>query len=73
MTQQPAGWYPDSQMANTQRYWDGARWTEQVAPAVPTDAAERTAEATSGLLNVVLIVVALGIAVFAMWAVGNLL
>lgn len=28
----PPGWYPDSQMAGTQRYWDGARWTEQVAP-----------------------------------------
>ncbi|WP_299087985.1 Ltp family lipoprotein [uncultured Microbacterium sp.] len=26
----PAGWYPDPQNASTQRYWDGARWTEQV-------------------------------------------
>lgn len=28
------GWYPDPQMANTQRYWDGGRWTEHVAPFV---------------------------------------
>ncbi|WP_418059863.1 DUF2510 domain-containing protein [Pimelobacter simplex] len=26
------GWYPDPQMTNTQRYWDGGRWTEHVAP-----------------------------------------
>lgn len=27
------GWYPDPQMADTVRYWDGSRWTEHVAPA----------------------------------------
>lgn len=26
------GWYPDPNMAATQRYWDGERWTEHVAP-----------------------------------------
>lgn len=30
----PAGWYPDPQGApRLLRYWDGARWTEQTAPA----------------------------------------
>ncbi len=29
----PAGWYPDPHDATAQRYWDGARWTEQVARA----------------------------------------
>ncbi len=29
----PAGWYPDPTMVNTQRYWDGAAWTEHVQPA----------------------------------------
>lgn len=29
----PAGWYPDPEMPGTQRYWDGARWSEHVAPA----------------------------------------
>ena len=28
----PPGWYPDPKMAGTQRYWDGARWTEHAAP-----------------------------------------
>ncbi|WP_436793401.1 DUF2510 domain-containing protein [Actinospongicola halichondriae] len=26
------GWYPDTSMTGTQRYWDGVRWTEHVAP-----------------------------------------
>lgn len=30
-----AGWYPDPQMAGTQRYWDGQQWTGHVAPAGP--------------------------------------
>jgi hypothetical protein len=35
----PAGWYPDPELVNTRRYWDGERWTEhrQEAPA-PTPA-----------------------------------
>jgi len=28
----PAGWYPHPSMANTQRYWDGERWTDHIAP-----------------------------------------
>lgn len=28
----PAGWYPDPSQPHTQRYWDGATWTEQRAP-----------------------------------------
>lgn len=27
----PAGWYPDPHDAATQRFWDGARWTEHIA------------------------------------------
>lgn len=29
----PAGWYPDPDVADQQRYWDGADWTEHTAPA----------------------------------------
>lgn len=29
----PPGWYPDPKMVGTQRYWDGAQWTEHAAPA----------------------------------------
>jgi hypothetical protein len=27
------GWYPHPSMADTQRYWDGEKWTDNVAPA----------------------------------------
>lgn len=29
-----AGWYPHPVMADTLRYWDGEKWTDQVAPAI---------------------------------------
>ncbi|MFZ2239824.1 MAG: DUF2510 domain-containing protein [Gordonia amarae] len=28
----PAGWYPDPQNVQLQRYWDGGQWTEHTAP-----------------------------------------
>ena len=28
----PSGWYPDSNSPGTERYWDGAQWTEQSRP-----------------------------------------
>ncbi len=28
---QPAGWYPDPQVAGTMRYWDGGAWSEHTA------------------------------------------
>ena len=27
----PAGWYPDPMARHEYRYWDGARWTDEVA------------------------------------------
>jgi formate hydrogenlyase subunit 3/multisubunit Na+/H+ antiporter MnhD subunit len=32
-TGQPAGWYPDPNAANLQRYWDGSQWTQHTNPA----------------------------------------
>lgn len=29
----PAGWYPDENLADSLRYWDGNSWTEHRAPA----------------------------------------
>lgn len=31
-----AGWYPHPSMAATQRYWDGEKWTDHIAPASET-------------------------------------
>lgn len=36
-TETPAGWYPHPTMAGTQRYWDGASWTDNIAPVHPPD------------------------------------
>ena len=34
----PAGWYPDPDDPNTQRYFDGSAWTQQTMPAAsPSD------------------------------------
>lgn len=31
----PPGWYPDPDGANTQRYFDGTKWTDHLAPSNP--------------------------------------
>lgn len=33
----PAGWYPDPENSTRQRYWDGAAWTQNVAPTSPSE------------------------------------
>lgn len=41
MQSAPAGWYPDPEDPTQQRYWDGAAWTQNVAPTSPTGDALR--------------------------------
>ena len=58
MSSTPAGWYPDSTGRHQYRYWDGTRWTDDVAnngvasrdPVSETTIADHksTAQATSG-------------------------
>src|SRR5690242_19350464 len=31
----PAGWYEDPDGTGQQRYWDGSKWTDQLAPPPP--------------------------------------
>jgi hypothetical protein len=57
-----AGWYPDSQMAGTQRYWDGSSWTDHVAPLpaqAPHAAASGAPGGDSGNLTTVGVVLAI--------------
>jgi Protein of unknown function (DUF2510) len=37
----PAGWYPDPQQPDHQRYWDGSEWTEHFDPQTLVDATFR--------------------------------
>jgi hypothetical protein len=51
--QPPAGWYPDPQDAQQQRYWDGATWTGHTAAAAeavatPTGTAPQGAAIPTG-------------------------
>lgn len=48
----PAGWYADPQMPTRWRWWDGAKWTENVSggdPAVLTGADYLVVRASAGL------------------------
>lgn len=60
----PAGWYPDPTQAHTQRYWDGAAWTEQRAPLQPPAAADESLSIPVSALVVLSGIIAAGVAVF---------
>jgi hypothetical protein len=45
------GWYPDPTAPNQQRYWDGAAWSEQIAPLPPPPAPLAVAPASSQTQN----------------------
>jgi hypothetical protein len=58
----PAGWYPDPEQAQTQRYWNGSEWTDQRAPlAAPASA---VSDLTARFLGGAVGAVASAIAVF---------
>ena len=54
----PPGWYPDPQAPGYQRYWDGAQWTQHVAPlqGVPPQAPTGTSSNTVVMIIVGVIV-----------------
>jgi hypothetical protein len=41
----PPGWYPDPDRPQSQRYWNGTNWTDQIAP-LPEPSATRQMKAT---------------------------
>jgi TM2 domain-containing membrane protein YozV len=52
-----AGWYPDPGGAPTQRYFDGTRWTDQLAPfpaPVPAPSPPPKSAVVAGLLQLLL-------------------
>jgi len=58
-SEHPPGWYPDPEQAQTQRYWDGARWTEHRAPlekpqAVGVSISPQTVRAAVGAVVAIL-------------------
>jgi len=44
----PAGWYPDPERDDSQRYWDGEGWTDQRAPLPPSGGRSVPSWATAG-------------------------
>ena len=56
--QTPPGWYPDTQAPGQQRYWDGSKWTENVAPLAPAPGVVAQTKKGHGCLYAVLIVIA---------------
>ena len=41
MDDKSAGWYPDSNLPGTERWWDGSNWTGQTRPSVPQSPAPK--------------------------------
>lgn len=48
MTMPPAGWYPDPESVEGQRYWDGAKWTDQKVAPGPRELPPPSPTASSG-------------------------
>ena len=75
------GWYPDPQNEAQQRYWDGAAWTENVAPLTPVPPPQQYIPSPPPKNNrgcivalvVVAVLVILGVAGFfaAVYVIGN--
>jgi hypothetical protein len=59
----PPGWYPDPHDPATQRYWDGAQWTESRAPGAlpaapkPPTNGKAIASMVLGILGIVILYV----------------
>ena len=53
----PAGWYPDPQRAQTQRYWTGEAWSDHVAPMAPAEPSNTAIIATGMVFAVLLPIV----------------
>ena len=67
----PPGWYPDPDQVDTQRYWDGSRWTDQRAPAAQPGSGSNGFAVTAlvcGILGVVFGLIT--VTYFIAWILG---
>lgn len=60
-----AGWYAAPGMPGARRYWDGSRWTDHVTPEPAPD------QAGAAVKNLLVILLALGIAVVVLVLVSS--
>jgi hypothetical protein len=63
------GWYPVD--ATTQRYWDGTRWTEHVAPLAPPPSQPGLPTWAKIVLGLVAVALALPVIVVLIFAIGS--
>jgi hypothetical protein len=57
-----AGWYPDPEQDETQRYWDGRQWTDQRAPAAaPTTSSRPSAPAAAWVAGIGAVIALIGL------------
>ena len=72
-----AGWYPDPQNRQFQRYWSGSAWTNQVQPSGPPQQVVYVQQAGNGLAVAGLVTGIVGLVLglipilfFLAWALG---
>jgi hypothetical protein len=45
-----SGWYPDPDRPHSQRYWDGNKWTDQIAPLASAEVLKPSKTATPAII-----------------------
>lgn len=63
------GWYPDPEMADTRRYWDGSSWTDHRAP-VTAAAGDNPGSSTGRILGGTLAAILLAAGIF--WVISEM-
>jgi hypothetical protein len=67
----PAGWYPDPELPATQRYWDGAAWTEHRAPRTVAAPRKSNAGTIVAIIGFVLAALIIGPSLLGLFRLGG--
>jgi hypothetical protein len=62
----PAGWYPDPNLVNTRRYWDGAKWTEH-RQELPSAGPTPVTKDDSSMTKVLSVIGVIALTIVAAW------